>query len=405
MKNIFPVIILAVSFMITPETEARGPLMDINSWAYQLQNIAISQIVENQTFELIVMDFSADGTEENKFTTEDITRIKKSGKKAIAYISIGEAENYRSYWKNELKTNPPPWLGPENPEWEGNFKVRFWYPEWQDIIFDYVDIILEQGFNGIYCDIIDAYYYWMEENPEEALADSLMIQFVVNIRNHISESTEKEFFIIPQNGEFIIHEPHVSETLKQKYFEAIDAIGVEDVFFYGDRENDNPYNPQNERIEVLKEYLNNGKNVFSIEYITDPKLIQQYHVAYTVNNFVPYITTRFLDTLYDGIAPASVEDRDFFIGSFTLSQNYPNPFNRSTMIEFTLPSSGYVTLDIFNTACQKVRVLLSGFMTTGTHSVIWDGTHDSGITVSSGVYLFRVVMDNQALTGRMVLVK
>ena len=59
--------------------------MDINSWAYQLQNIEISQIAEDRVSQLIVMDYSADGSSDSEFTSEQISRIKSSEKKVIVF--------------------------------------------------------------------------------------------------------------------------------------------------------------------------------------------------------------------------------------------------------------------------------------------------------------------------------
>lgn len=79
-------------------------------------------------------------------------------------MSIGEAEDYRYYWKEEWASNPPSWLDAENPDWEGNFKVRYWDTAWQDIIFgsdsSYMSKIINAGFDGVYLDIIDAYEYY-----------------------------------------------------------------------------------------------------------------------------------------------------------------------------------------------------------------------------------------------------
>ncbi len=79
----------------------------------------------------------------------------------ICYMSIGEAENYRFYWQNSWNSSKPQWLEAENPDWAGNYKVRYWYPEWQAIIFgnsnSYLDRILSAGFDGVYLDIVDAF--------------------------------------------------------------------------------------------------------------------------------------------------------------------------------------------------------------------------------------------------------
>ena len=83
---------------------------------------------------------------------------------AVAYMSIGEAESYRYYWKSSWNTNPPAWLAAENPAWPGNYKVKYWDPAWQAIIFGspdaYLDRILDAGFDGAYLDIIDAFEYF-----------------------------------------------------------------------------------------------------------------------------------------------------------------------------------------------------------------------------------------------------
>lgn len=86
-------------------------------------------------------------------------KAKKNGgaRLVIAYMSIGEAEDYRYYWQPEWKENPPSWLLDENPDWPGNYKVRYWDPDWQTIIYGYMDKILAAGFDGVYLDLIDAY--------------------------------------------------------------------------------------------------------------------------------------------------------------------------------------------------------------------------------------------------------
>ena len=135
---------------------AASPVSNLNvtSWAYQLQEIDVDQVVAADAFQLIVIDYSADGGMEGKFTPEQIGRIRQSGKKAIAYLSIGEAESYRSYWNIDWESNPPSWLGPENQNWLSNYKVRFWDPAWQNVIFAYLDEIYDQGFDGIYYNIL-----------------------------------------------------------------------------------------------------------------------------------------------------------------------------------------------------------------------------------------------------------
>jgi cysteinyl-tRNA synthetase, unknown class len=303
-------------------------LMSVKTWAYQLQGISISQIAADTSFDLVIIDYSIDGTDEGKFTTAEIASIKSSGKKVISYLSIGEAEDYRFYWQSSWSTSPPSWLGPENPDWAGNYKVRFWDPQWQSIIFSYVDTIIDQGFDGVYMDIVDAYYYWMEENPEEAYADTLMMNYVENIRAHITSVTGNgNFIMIPQNAEDIINSTNTTPVQKTAYFNAVNACGVEDVFCYGSLDEDNPYNPDAYRLGQLQEWLAGNKQVFSIEYLTQTALIDQYTTGAHNEDFVPYVCTRALDQLCPGI-PVGINEND--VQEFSVT---PNPCNGTLFLK------------------------------------------------------------------------
>ena len=89
----------------------------------------------------------------------------------------------------------------------------------------------------------------------------------------------------------------------------------------------------------------------------------------------------------------------------TLSQNYPNPFNPSTVIEFGLPNPGNVNLEIYNSLGQQVRSLANSYFDAGYHSVHWDGRTDSGESVGSGIYYYRLISGNYRISQKMILVK
>jgi len=277
-------------------------LANVSSWAYQLQNISTTQIAADTSFELVVIDYSSDGSDAGKFSAAEISSIKSSGKYAISYISIGEAEDYRYYWQASWNTSPPAWLGPVNPDWAGNYKVRFWDPQWQALIFDYVDTIIAQGFDGIYLDIVDAWYYWTDENPEEPKADSLMIDFINKLREHVDAATGGPGFIImPQNGEDVLDGENIDAPMRNLLYSSVNGIGVEDVFYPGNLDEDNAYLPDLYRDSLLTEFSTNGKQVFSIEYLTDTSKIQQYLGVATGKSYIPYYCTRELDQLCQNV--------------------------------------------------------------------------------------------------------
>ncbi len=90
---------------------------------------------------------------------------------------------------------------------------------------------------------------------------------------------------------------------------------------------------------------------------------------------------------------------------FTLFQNYPNPFNPSTVIEYYLPRTSHVTLAVFNIVGQRVRTLVDDTRAAGRHSVVWDGTDDSGRSVATGVYFSSLSSDQTENRAKMVLLK
>ncbi len=91
--------------------------------------------------------------------------------------------------------------------------------------------------------------------------------------------------------------------------------------------------------------------------------------------------------------------------SFSLSQNYPNPFNPTTTIEFSVPSREWVRLDVFNVLGQKVNTLLDAPLDANTYKVEWDGTDQSGGSVASGIYFYKLTAGEHVDTRKMMLLK
>jgi hypothetical protein len=90
---------------------------------------------------------------------------------------------------------------------------------------------------------------------------------------------------------------------------------------------------------------------------------------------------------------------------FALGQNYPNPFNPTTEISFALPNAADVELSVYNLLGQKVTTLVNGAMPAGNHSVTWDGTSESGGSVASGIYFYRISAGSFNETKKMMMLK
>jgi cysteinyl-tRNA synthetase len=147
-------------------------LTDISNFLYLINPVSFNSreefihAVTSTNYDLIIMDlFFHDNT---PFTASEIEQLRhkaNGGKRlVICYMSIGEAEDYRYYWQQDWNSDKPSWLDAENPDWEGNYKVKYWEKEWQDIIFgndsSYLKKIIDADFDGVYLDIIDAYEYY-----------------------------------------------------------------------------------------------------------------------------------------------------------------------------------------------------------------------------------------------------
>lgn len=89
----------------------------------------------------------------------------------------------------------------------------------------------------------------------------------------------------------------------------------------------------------------------------------------------------------------------------SLSQNFPNPFNPETTVEYDLPRSGEVSMEIFNIRGQKVAVLQQGHVSAGHHLVSWNGVDQQGVQVASGIYFYRLRAGDYVETRRMTLLK
>ncbi|MGH7599771.1 MAG: FlgD immunoglobulin-like domain containing protein, partial [bacterium] len=102
----------------------------------------------------------------------------------------------------------------------------------------------------------------------------------------------------------------------------------------------------------------------------------------------------------------AVEETDGEIAAdFVLASNYPNPFNASTTIEFALPQTQSVSLNIYDVHGRHIKTLAQAKMPAGVHRLHWDGTDDNGESVASGVYVYRLSTARFTRSKKMVLMK
>lgn len=315
MNALCPLAIACVLAGTLPVFGQTTPMPQPRSLAYVLQaeGLAVSREAAVQRLadcgrDWIVLDVFFDGSADGGYTAEEIGRIRdaRRGRKVLAYLSIGEAEDYRPYWKREWDadgdgrpdTNAPPWLAKENPDWKGNYRVRYWNEDWQAIVFGLLDRMIRAGFDGAYLDTVDAFESfeydplvndWIDHRRNAATGRTYRedtIRWVCHLAEH-ARRRNPGFIIIPQNGAQLLENP--------EYRAAISGIGVEDLFTVGDRFQ------KREHTRSVVGFLNRlngeGKPVFVIEYGTKPAWVRASLLGARENGYVLLVTDRELKTL------------------------------------------------------------------------------------------------------------
>jgi len=87
---------------------------------------------------------------------------------------------------------------------------------------------------------------------------------------------------------------------------------------------------------------------------------------------------------------------------FNVSQNYPNPFNPSTIINYSIPNEGFVSIKLFDVLGEEAAVLLNSNQSAGNHSIVFDAASKN---LSSGTYIYTVNYNGNNISKKMVLTK
>ena len=90
---------------------------------------------------------------------------------------------------------------------------------------------------------------------------------------------------------------------------------------------------------------------------------------------------------------------------YQLSQNYPNPFNPTTIIEYEVPTTGEVSLEVYNMLGQRVTTLVQEMQEAGFYHVQWNGKDMNQRQVASGIYFYRMHAGQFLAVKKMMLLK
>ncbi|MBP9733505.1 MAG: endo alpha-1,4 polygalactosaminidase [Candidatus Omnitrophica bacterium] len=212
-------------------------------------------------------------------------QIFKNKAKVIAYLSVGEAEDYRGYWS---KIREADWLLTENPDWPGNFPVDVRNPEWQAVLLETAGTILSQGFDGLFLDTLNTAEYLEELDPVKYRGAS-------NAAVGLVRELRKRF---PDAMILVNHAP----TLLDRIGGWIDGAVVEDVHSRWEGEGYRMSTPE-EREALERPFkafaVNTGKPIMTIDYCdeADASCARKSLDASRKAGWIGFVATKALDRI------------------------------------------------------------------------------------------------------------
>lgn len=292
-------------------------LRSASTWMYQIQQLDASGAINAlaaTNYPLLVLEPTYTNVGQEGFDVEGMirslrTRSDGSHRLLIAYIDIGEAEDYRTYWGSDwvapmaTKRGSPDFLITIDPDgWSGNYPVAFWDARWQGLWLGengLVAKLAKLGFDGVYLDWVEAYDNTQVKS--KAVEDGVhtadaMTEFISQIRQ-AGRRVTSDFLVIAQNAPYLIDES------TKDYASVIDALAMEDTWFRGEGDSewedagagDIPNDDTNEfstegRLTQYQKYSTRGLPVFTVDYCIAKTNAEQVYRDSRARGLIPLAT-------------------------------------------------------------------------------------------------------------------
>jgi len=319
----------------------RERLAKVSRWFYYLNfdpNTAPLQKIVDSSYDMVVIDPQITDRNNQNFPIANVIKRLHNAphpKLVMAYIDIGQAENWRTYWQKNWKVGNPPWIVGNDPDgWSGNFPVAYWWDDWRNIWLGkkgYLQKIIDAGFDGVYLDWVEGY---SDENVIAAAKRDAtdpqkeMIRWVGDLATY-ARGQKPNFIVIAQNATEL--------AARDDYMIVIDAISQEQTWFDGGADNTLPGDcplPRTEAdvesaaylqslsaacrklqqqthstlhvssesyIRNLKLARDKGKVIFTVDYALDPKNVSWVYQTSRALNFIPFVGERMLKTYFEPV--------------------------------------------------------------------------------------------------------
>ncbi|MFI1994155.1 endo alpha-1,4 polygalactosaminidase [Actinoplanes sp. NPDC020271] len=261
----------------------------MQSWAYQLQDYPGGRLDELAAgpFQTVVVDLARDAGSDY-FSAAEITRLRATGKRVLAYFEIGSIEDFRPEYP-VLRREAPGLIANEWSEWPGEFFVQYWDQRWWDrVVRPRVDQALKAGFDGVYLDTPLAYEE-LDLSAAQGRDRDQLARAMADLVERISRYAKQRrpgFLIVPQNSPELRRQPG--------YTAAVDGIGMEELFFEAtDERCTADYCAEN--LAETRALRDSGKFVLSVDYATRPADVRAACARYRAEHFTGTVTVVDLD--------------------------------------------------------------------------------------------------------------
>lgn len=308
-------------------------LKQVKFWAYQIQMLdrpgAVDKLVASR-YDMLVLEPTRSDRDTSDFDTKGMVQRLHNSPGAnlerrivLAYIDIGEAEDWRWYWKNNWKAptkksrgNPDFLLTVDPDGWEGNYPVAYWDKRWLDIMIygenSALNQVLDDGFDGIYMDWVEACY---NEAVEDAAGEEgrdpvkEMVKFIKKIKKY-ARKRNPNFIVVQQNACELWED-------RRKIFKLVDGFAQEQVYFDGGADTGwNDPDAGDWRVPNrgdgysrefyewhLKRWMKRGIPVFTCDYARKPNNVNEAYTKALKNGYKPYVSLRPLSRLTETPPP------------------------------------------------------------------------------------------------------
>jgi len=308
----------------------------VSRWYYNIDVNLRPEVVEqiaNSTYDLVVLDFIPSERNNTGYPMASVlSRLHNAAhpKLVLAYIDIGQAEDFRTYWEDDWRIGDPDWIVGDDPDqWRGNFPVAYWEDDWQDIWLDepdgYLNQIVAAGFDGVYLDWVEAY---SDDRVEAAArregvdAQGEMVSWVQEIAEH-TRTQRPGFLVVGQNAAELVTDAD--------YVATVDAIAQEQTWFDGSADDDPPgdcplprtrsdvdsaayrqslparcltiydnsssplHVSSEEYVSYLTQWRAKGKPVLTVDYTVEPQNVDWVYRTSRALGFIPFASNRHLN--------------------------------------------------------------------------------------------------------------